>query len=156
MKKAFKIAYAALFFAVCATPLALMPFVKSNAEIEKKALTEMPSFVSDGKINTDFSTQFESWFNDRLPLRSQLLSAANLVKGELLSSPSSNVISGSDGYGMKISIPLDWDTEQYVFSNYHVSATGLNFSGCASGNIYESNKDQVFSSWPGNKKLAKR
>ncbi len=112
MKKAFKIAYAALFFAVCATPLALMPFVKSNAEIEKKALTEMPSFISDGKINTDFSTQFESWFNDRLPLRSQLLSAANLVKGELLTSPSSNVISGSDGW-----IFFDTDKLDYMNTN---------------------------------------
>ena len=112
MKKAFKIAYAALFFAVCATPLALMPFVKSNAEIEKKALTEMPSFVSDGKINTDFSTQFESWFNDRLPLRSELLSAANLVKSEVLTSPSSNVITGSGGY-----IFFDTDKMDYMDTN---------------------------------------
>ena len=112
MKKAFKIAYAALFLAVCATPLALMPFVQSNAEIEKKALTEMPAFVKDGKINTDFSTQFESWFNDRLPLRSELLSAANLVKGELLTSPSSNVISGSDGW-----IFFDTDKLDYMDTN---------------------------------------
>ena len=112
MKKAFKVAYAALFFAVCATPLALMPFVKSNAEIEKKALTEMPAFISDGKINTDFSTQFESWFNDRLPLRSELLSAANLVKSELLTSPSSNVITGSDGW-----IFFDTDKMDYMDTN---------------------------------------
>ena len=98
MKKTFKIVYSALFFAVCAAPLALMPFVQSNAEIEKKALAEMPSLVSDGKLNNDFSDQFESWYNDRLPLRSQLLSAANFVKSGLLTSPSSNVITGSDGW----------------------------------------------------------
>ncbi len=112
MKKAFKIVYSALFFAACATPLALMPFVQSNAEIEKKALTEMPALISDGKLNTDFSEQFESWFNDRLPLRSQLLSAANLVKGELLTSPSSNVISGSGGW-----IFFDTDKLDYMNTN---------------------------------------
>ncbi|MBR6873365.1 MAG: hypothetical protein IKN17_07680 [Ruminococcus sp.] len=112
MNKAAKIVYCALFFAVCATPLALMPFVESNAEIEKKALTEMPAFISEGKINTNFSEQFESWFNDRLPLRSQLLSAANLVKSELLTSPSSNVITGSDGY-----IFFDTDKLDYMNTN---------------------------------------
>ena len=98
MKKAAKIIYAAIFFGICAVPLAAMPFVKSNAEIEKKELTPMPALVKDGSINTDFSTQFESWFNDRLPFRSQLLSGANLVKGEILTSPSSNVIPGKDGW----------------------------------------------------------
>jgi hypothetical protein len=65
-------------------------------------------------------------------------------------------ISGSYGYGMSIAIPIDWDTDQYAFSNYHVTASGLSFSNCDEGNIYERNKDQVFTSWPGNKKLAKR
>lgn len=65
-------------------------------------------------------------------------------------------INGSNGYGLKISIPVNWDTDQYSFSNYHVTATGLNFSGCTSGNIYETNKEQVFNSWPGNKNLARK
>lgn len=69
----------------------------------------------------------------------------------------SNVIfSGSNGYGMSIAIPVDWDTDQYAFSNYHVTASGLSFSNCDEGNIYERNKEQVLTSWPGNKKLAKR
>lgn len=65
-------------------------------------------------------------------------------------------ISGSIGYGMKISIPINWETEQYDFSNYHVTATGLSFANCAMGNIYETNKEQVYSSMPGSKKLARK
>ena len=65
-------------------------------------------------------------------------------------------ISGSNGYGLMLSIPVDWDTEQYDFSNYHVTATGLVFTNCPSGNIYERNKEQVFTTMPGSKKLAKR
>ncbi|MBR6044582.1 MAG: hypothetical protein IKP47_02985 [Ruminococcus sp.] len=98
MNKAVKIIYAALFFGICAVPLCAAPFVESNAEIEKKELAEMPSIVKDGSLNTDFSTEFESWYNDRLPFRSELLTAADYVKSELLSSPASTVITGSDGY----------------------------------------------------------
>ena len=65
-------------------------------------------------------------------------------------------ISGSNGYGMSIAIPIDWDTEQYDFANYHVTASGLSFSNCTQGNIYERNKDQVYTTWPGNKKLARK
>ena len=65
-------------------------------------------------------------------------------------------ISGSLGYGMKIYIPINWDTDQYDFSNYHVTANGLTFSNCVMGNIYEENKGMTYSSWPGNKKLARK
>ena len=69
----------------------------------------------------------------------------------------SNVtISGSNGYGMSVAIPVDWETEQYDFANYHVTASGLTFSNCAQGNIYERNKEQVYTTWPGNKKLARK
>lgn len=98
MNKAARIVYAVLFFGICCTPLAMMPFMSNSEQIEKKELAERPSLIVDGKLNTGFSEQFESWFNDRLPMRPQLLSAANLIKGEVLGSPSSNVISGSDGY----------------------------------------------------------
>lgn len=65
-------------------------------------------------------------------------------------------INGSSGYGMRVSIPMDWDTEQYDFSNYHVTVSGLTFANCTQGNIYETNKDQVYTTMPGGKKLARK
>jgi len=109
MKKSFKIIYSVLFFATCTTPAVLLPFVGSNAEIEKKELTELPAFVDENGINTDFSTQFESWFNDRLPMRPELLSAANFIKGEMLDTASSNVIS-NNGW-------LFYDSEKLDYMN---------------------------------------
>lgn len=77
-----------------------------------------------------------------------------LVTGEDTRLALNNVnIYGSNGYGMEIAIPLN-DDEEYNFSNYHVTATGLTFANCARGNIYEVNKEQVFSTMPGSKKLA--
>ena len=98
MKKGFKIVYIIVFLLICCFPLALMPFVKNNKNIEKRELTKLPKYMENGRLNVDFSTQFESWFNDRIPLRSELLSAANFVKGEVLHAPTSNVIVGKDGW----------------------------------------------------------
>jgi len=110
MNKAFQIIYATLFTGICVTPLVLLPVLKTDAQIEKRELTEFPSFVEEGKINYSFSTQFESWFNDRMPLRSQMLSAANIVKGEVLHTSTSNVIVGKDGW-------LFYDNEGQDFMN---------------------------------------
>lgn len=98
MSKTFKWIYTVIFFILCCLPLALMSFVKSNEQIEKKALTDMPAYLKDGRLNLEFSDQFESWLNDRMPLRSQLLTSANFLKGELMHVPSSNVIVGKDGW----------------------------------------------------------
>jgi hypothetical protein len=82
---------------------------------------------------------------------------AALVTNEETRLEVSNVtISGSAGYGMSVAIPIDWDTEQYNFSNYHVNTSGLSFSNCAQGNIYERNKEQVYTTMPGGRKLARR
>ncbi|MCQ2408716.1 MAG: hypothetical protein MJ065_09370 [Oscillospiraceae bacterium] len=99
MKKKTRIIYISSFFAICSLPLILKPFAGDNVEIEKRDLTPLPSLTAEkGGINNDFSTQFESYTTDRLPLRAKLLSAAGYLKGELLHSPASNVICGDDGW----------------------------------------------------------
>ena len=98
MSKTFKWIYTIIFFVICALPMVLMPFIKSSAQIEKRELTQIPAYLADSRLNLDFSDQFESWLNDRMPLRAQLLSAANFLKGEWLHVPSSNVIVGVDGW----------------------------------------------------------
>ena len=97
MKK-IKVLYIVLFIIICFLPLALMPFFKNDASIEKRELAQMPEFIKDGKFNVNFSTEYESWFNDRLPLRANLLAISNFFKSELLKAPSSNVIVGKDGW----------------------------------------------------------
>ena len=126
MKK-IKIIYILLFVIICFLPLILMPFFQNSAEIEKRELTEFPSFFKDGGFNVDFSTEFESWFNDRLPLRAYLLSASNFIKSEVLKAPSSNVLVGIDGW-------LFYETEKadYINSNAltddQINAVGVTLS----------------------------
>ena len=98
MKKAFKIIYILIFMLICVTPLAFMPFVKNDASLEKRELAKLPAYMENGRLNIDFSTQFEAWFNDRIPFRPYLLSAANAIKGEVLHAPTSNAIVGKKGW----------------------------------------------------------
>ena len=86
----------------------------------------------------------------------EITDAALSTDGDTRLTLTNVTISGSVGYGMKIYIPTDWETEEYDFSHYYVTATGLTFSNCAMGNIYEENKGMTYTTWPGNKKLAKK
>ena len=98
MKKAFKIVYVLLFFAVLCLPMLLMPFFKNDASLEKRQLAKLPAYVEGGRLNLNFSDQFEAYVNDHLPLRAHLLTASNTLKGELLHTQASNVIVGEDGW----------------------------------------------------------
>ena len=110
MKKAFKIVYVVLFVAVLCLPMLLMPFFKNDASLEKRALAKFPAYLINGRLNVNFSDEFEAWVNDSLPLRAQLLTASNTLKGELLHTETSNVIDGKDGW-------LFYGTESADFMN---------------------------------------
>ncbi len=98
MKKMWKLLYCALFFLLLCLPAALFPFFQNDASLEKRALAEFPSYLSQGRLNLQYSDQFESWVSDHLPLRAQLLTASNTLKSELLHGQSSNVIVGKEGW----------------------------------------------------------
>lgn len=61
-------------------------------------------------------------------------------------------VSNSGSYGLNICIPMGWNeiTEEYEYdlANYHVTATGLTFSNCTLGNIWERNMGIIFNVWP--------
>lgn len=98
MKKAFKIVYVVLFFLLLCLPAVLYPFFRNDTGLEKRALAEFPEYLSDGTLNQQFSDQFEAWVSDHLPLRAQILTAANTVRAEMLHGQTANVIDGRDGW----------------------------------------------------------
>ena len=98
MKKPFQIVFLAVFFVLLCLPMALAPFFHNDASLEKRALAKLPAYLADGRLNLDFSDEFESYVSDRLPLRAQLLTASNVLKGELLHTETSNVIVGREGW----------------------------------------------------------
>ena len=99
MRKRFYIAFIAVFLIICCAPLVLMPFVKNEENLGNTADIAFPSIISeDNKLNQDFGTQFEGWFNEKIPFRSDLITADNTLKSELLGYSHNNVISGRNGY----------------------------------------------------------
>ncbi len=98
MSKKFKIIYSVLFFLFLTVVFALLPITESSAYIEKRSPLKLPGYVEEGKLNMDFSTEFEAWINDKVPFRAYFLSAANFIKGEVLHAPTSNVITGKGGW----------------------------------------------------------
>ena len=98
MNKAAKLIYSAVFFGICALPLALYPKKMNTREVEKHALAEKPKLVQKGKINNSFSSDFDSWFSDHLPYRPQLLTAADAVRSKVFGSSAAGVVTGKDGF----------------------------------------------------------
>ncbi len=112
LQRTLKILYVAVFLLALCLPAPMMPFFRNDPGLEKKAMEEFPAYVSDGRLNQQFSDQFESWFSDSFPMRASFLTASNLLKGELLHEETSNVIDGKDGWLFFSSEAADYmDTE---------------------------------------------
>lgn len=99
MNKKVQLAYVSAFLLICAAPLACMPFFKSDENAENRKLSEMPSLVSDGSINTSWGTEFETYFSEHFAFRSSLVTLDSLIKSKVFKTSSSDkVIVGSDGW----------------------------------------------------------
>lgn len=69
-----------------------MPFAGSDENAENRQLSEMPVFFEDGKINTDWGNQFETFFSEHFAFRSQLVTLDSLMKSELFETSSSEKV----------------------------------------------------------------
>lgn len=97
MKNKLKICYIVGFMTVCALPLIAVPFVNNNVTIGNTENASKPNIVKNGKLNTDFSHDFESWYSDHLSFRSQTVTASAYVSSTLFNTGSANVTVGKEG-----------------------------------------------------------
>lgn len=92
-------AYSVLFIGICLVPAVCMPFVKTDSA-EKRELAHFPSLkTEEGKINSEFFSEFDTWFSEHFAFRPQLVNADSRVKSALTcTSPDDDVIVGRDGW----------------------------------------------------------
>ena len=92
--------YSAAFIGICLVPAVCMPFVKADSSKEKRRLAELPKIkTEEGKINTEFFSQFDDWFSEHFAFRQQMVTAdGRLMASALGTSPNKDVIVGSDGW----------------------------------------------------------
>ena len=100
MKKALQIIYTTAFLALCAAPLAFIPFTKTDGTSENRQLSAMPSLrEEDGSPNLNWSSQFETFFSEHFAFRSQLVTLDSLIKSEVFKTSSSEkVIVGNNDW----------------------------------------------------------
>lgn len=89
MSKPAKIWFCVLFFGVCGVFLLAFPFLGASAP---------PSPITENGVNPAFFEEFDAWFGEALPFRSQLITGADFVKSRVLASPAANVVTGRDGW----------------------------------------------------------
>lgn len=101
MWKVLNYIFIVLFLAVC-----IIPLIFSNKKagmistVENRALAEFPEiFNSDGKINPELKTGFNSWLNDNIGFRDTLMGFNTKIQYTLFSKiNSSDVILGKNGW----------------------------------------------------------
>ena len=76
-----------------------MPVLSESHSAEKRNLAEFPSLVEDGNLNPAFSEELDGWLTDHFALRSELITANNLLKAGLFAtSDEDQVIVGKNGW----------------------------------------------------------
>ena len=91
--------YIAAFLAVCIAPTALLPIVGSDENSENRELSEMPSFVEDGHVNSNWGNEFETYFSEHFALRGKLVTLDSLIKSSVFKTSSNEKVTvGKNGW----------------------------------------------------------
>ena len=83
MNKIVRVIYISVFMLLCCTPLILMPFVHSSGAVGKEDAAENPSLTKNGKINENFGNEFDAWFTQQMPFRTEIITANNMVSSNI-------------------------------------------------------------------------
>ena len=85
--------------ALCLIPSVGMLLFPTTETTENKAMAAPPKLMEEGKVNTDFFGDFESWFNEHIALRNPMLFADAAIQTTLFGESNvSGVIDGTDGW----------------------------------------------------------
>lgn len=98
MKKAFHILYCGVFIALCLALGLGAFFLPTDEAGEGRDLSPFPSFLTEGKFNTDFFNEFDAWLTDHFTGRRQFINANSTVMEQLFHTGSDQVIVGEDGF----------------------------------------------------------
>lgn len=99
MKKKFDIAFIAVFITLCLLPLLFMWTSKDTSETEKRELSEFPSLIVEGKINSGFSTQFDTWISEHMGFRTLLVNLQSGMKSNIFGESAEDaIILGKKGW----------------------------------------------------------
>ncbi len=98
MKK--KIVFIIIYLLACVAPFATVWIRKSDtSSAEKRELAAFPKPMKEGRLNTDYFTEFDAWFTDHMGGRSELIEAQTVMKEYVFGeSAESSIILGKKGW----------------------------------------------------------
>lgn len=144
MRKPVKILYVVLFLILVIIPVPLFLAVRGDVDTEnyeERTLSPLPftqeaeEYYGTSTTLDSFPTQFESWFNDHLPFRNQLLTFQGLFDYRVLKASSSqSVIVGKKGWlfykGSQVAgeDPIGDYTGANVFTEKELETIAANFT----------------------------
>ena len=96
IKKILCIAFVVLFFGSCAFFAVgmLIPGASDAAE----GAGDVPLIISDGKINSDFGDELESWFSKKFAYRGKVVDLFSSLREKVFKTGNEQVIVGKDGF----------------------------------------------------------
>lgn len=122
------ILFVAACLLLCLIPSVGMLFFPTTKTSENKPMASAPQIVEDGQVNADYFRDLESWFDQHLALRNQMVFAdAAIQSGVFGSSNVSGVLRGSDGW-LYYSSTLDDYLGRNGLSERELFALANNFS----------------------------
>lgn len=128
MKKLF-IAFIAVFLAVCLIPFFGFLLFPTTETTENRAMSAAPRLTQeDGSPNASFFRDFENWFNERMGLRNELVSADAKIQSAVFAESSvGGVVRGTGGW-LYYSSTLDDFRGTSVLSGRDLFCLAENFS----------------------------
>lgn len=91
--------YCLVWMVACCLPLTGLVLGLDSTNLEKRTLAIKPDVIVEGRLNLDFTDQFDAYFTDHFTFRSWLISGWHTVNQILLQrSGSSRVITGDSGW----------------------------------------------------------
>jgi len=121
------ILFVAACLLLCLIPSVGMLFFPTTRTSENKPMAPAPQLMTQNGVNTDFFRDFESWFDQRVALRNEMVFADAAVQGVFATSNVSGVIRGTDGW-LYYSSTLDDYLGRNVLSQRELFALSNNFS----------------------------
>ena len=90
--------FSVLVLAVLAIPFVGMLWASTESTTENRTLAPLPSLVEEGSPNVTILSDLGAYFEDHYAYRNELVTANALIRTPLLSSPTDQVVIGTDGW----------------------------------------------------------
>ncbi len=91
--------YIWLFFLLLIIPAVSMPYFKDAVNTEKLELSELPAVFSDGRFNSRFSVELNTWIQEHIGFRNLMVSGNSLLRTRLFGQAAKEeIIVGKNGW----------------------------------------------------------